>query len=123
MKAESQKSKDQRKLRNPLQPVSLIEGVMRFKKNKIVDDLLDFASSKGLSLNDIALRCQKGDYSQDDYEQLMQLIGYSICGFHEISFVSDETALEASKLAKEINPDSGGCRDDGCEIHIGVERK
>lgn len=106
--------------RNPMQPVGLVDGVMRFKRNKIVDDLLTFATPKGFDMNFIV---GSGNYTQDDMEQFAQLIGYSICGFHEIPYVSDETAQNASILAKIVSPKSGGCRDRGCEIHIGVERE
>ena len=76
--------------RNPMQPVGLVDGVMRFKRNKIVDDLLAFATPKGFDMNFIV---GSRNYTQDDMEQFAQLIGYSICGFHEIPYVSDETAL------------------------------
>lgn len=123
MKTEASKSQKQSQSRNPLQPVELVDGVMRFKRNKIVDRLVDIAQRHGYSLNEIVTDYYEGVYSQDDMEQLAQLIGYSICGFHEISYVSDETAQLASIVAKTISPDSGGCRDGGCEIHIGVERE
>jgi hypothetical protein len=106
--------------RNPLQPMELVNGVMRFKRNKIVDDLLDFATPNGFDMNRIVGR---GDYSQTDLEQFAQLIGYSLCGFHELPYVSDETATEASIVAKTIVPETGGCRDNGCDIHIGVDRE
>lgn len=107
-------------MRNPLQPLHLKNGVMRFKDNAIVSDLLDFATPKGFDMNHIV---GSGKYSQDDLEQFAQLIGYSLCGFHELYYVSDETAVIASVVARCINPESGGCRDNDCEIHIGVDRE
>lgn len=103
-----------------MQSLHLKNGVMRFKDNAIVSDMLDFATPKGFDMNHIV---GSGKYSQDDMEQFAQLIGYSICGFHEIPYVSDETAQNASILANIVSPKSGGCRDRGCEIHIGVERE
>ncbi len=114
------KAQKQQEPRNPMQPVQLVNNVMRFKRNAIVDDLLDFATPKGFDMNHIV---GSGKYSQDDMEQFAQLIGFSIDGFHEISYVSDETAKLASIVAKTISPKSGGCRDEGCEIHTGVERE
>lgn len=102
--------------RNPMQPfVRDKHGTVRFKRNAIVEHLLDHG---GIGLNELA----DGDFSQDDWEQFSQLIGYSLCGFHELSHVSDATAAEASRAAKEQGFEAGGCRDDGCEIHCGVER-
>lgn len=107
------------KVRNPLQPIIVDDTRAKFKDNEIVRDLLDFASERGMDLNTIAM----GDYSQDDQEQFAQLIGYSLTGFHELSYVSDKTALKASKLARKINENYGGCRDTDCPYHTGVERE
>lgn len=94
------------------------DGIVRFQKNEIVRFLLD---KGGLDLNDLAIR----DWSQSDEEQFAQLIGYSLCGFHELSYVSDETALAASDAARQQLAIKGdvGCRDSGCEIHCGVEKE
>jgi hypothetical protein len=51
------------------------------------------------------------------------LIGYSITGYHELSYVSDASAKAASEAARKINPEAGGCRDGGCGIHCGVEEE
>jgi len=59
-------------------------------------------------------------FSQEDREQFVQLMGYSIAGYHELSYVSDESAARASALARAIDPGArGGCRDAGCPIHGG----
>lgn len=86
-----------------MQPVVEKDKVIRFKENKIVRDLLDFASSRGMSLNQIAI----GEYSQEDREQFVQLIGYSVCGFHELDYVSDLTADMASVRAKKDKSERG----------------
>jgi hypothetical protein len=90
------------------------DGVVRFKANAIVLYLRD-----KINLNDLT----QMDFSQDDWEQFMQLIGYSLVGFHELNMVSDETALAASLEAKKINGDFKGCRNHECPIHCGVERE
>jgi len=113
---------DTKKLpKNPMQPFVLTEsGVVRFKENAIVSALLDAASEgRKMDLNDIAVM----EFSQDDRVQFAQLHGYSLGGFHELSDVPDEVALKASKVARETLgiPDCGGCRDNGCDIHCGVE--
>jgi len=53
-------------------------------------------------------------FPQEDREQFAQLMGYSICGYHELSYVSDDSAAEASLAAKKVMPEAGGCRDKGC---------
>ena len=110
------------KNRNPLQPIERDEhGTIRFKKNQIVSDLSDAGSLRGFDMNYIVGR---NKYSQTDLEQFAQLIGYSISGFHELPYVSDETALEASAVAKiAVDYDAAGCRDRGCSIYSGVEKE
>jgi hypothetical protein len=104
-------------VKHPIQPLVIDEhGTLRFQKNQIVRQLLDYCSERGLSLNELA----QMPFSQADRTQLAQLIGYSLCGFHELSYVSDEDALAASVEAKKLNPEYGGCRDSGCEWHCGV---
>jgi len=94
------------------------DGIVRFKQNKIVRDLLDRASMHGLGLNEIG----GPGYTQEDREQLAQLIGYSISGYHELSYVSDESAAEADAAAFALTGLHPGCRANGCEIHKGVPR-
>jgi hypothetical protein len=96
-----------------MQPLVKVDKVIRFKANKIVRALLDFASARGMSLNEIAGM----EFSQDDRCQLAQLIGYSISGYHELSYVSNARAKAASDEAKKIDPNAGGCRDEGCPFH------
>ncbi len=95
-------------------------GVIRFKENAVVRALLDGSNRRGFGLNELY---RYGNFSQEDWEQFNQLIGYSLCGYHELSIVSDESALEASKEARKIWPEVGGCRDDGCEFHCGVAKE
>lgn len=97
----------------PMQPVAKDDhGVVRFRANAIVRHLLDHG---GIDLNQIA----RLDFSQEDREQLAQLIGYSISGYHELSYVSDESCAEASVRSEQVVPGSGGCRDAGCAVHGG----
>ena len=107
------------KVRHPMQPLEKDKGgTIRFKTNKIVNYLLD--QKGGIDLNYLAARSDKFD--QTDWEQFYQLIGYSIDGFHELSFVSDATAMEATRKAQWTYGEERGCRAQKCEIHIGVER-
>lgn len=77
--------------KHPLQPLVKDEqGTVRFKRNKIVRFLLDAGP---YDLNKLA--CM--DWSQEDWEQLAQLIGYSLSGFGELSYVTDKTYNQAAE--------------------------
>jgi hypothetical protein len=93
-------------------------GEARFKQNDIVRKLLDNSQRLGFGLNELAGH----EFSQADWEQFYQLIGYSVSGYHELSQVSDESAKDASFRAHALDLE-GGCRDIGCEIHCGVAKE
>jgi hypothetical protein len=77
-------------------------GVVRFKPNKIVDFLLEWCRTKGgIYMNELAIM----PFEQEDREQFVQLIGYSLSGFGELSYVRDETYEKASKMAEEMKSD------------------
>lgn len=82
---------------HPMQPVVTDEhGVKRFKENKIVRFLLDAGR---IDLNAIA----RMPFDREDREHFAQLIGYSLAGFMELDYVSDEAcdaAIEASESSK-----------------------
>lgn len=82
--------------KHPLQPLELDkENVLRFKRNKIVEYLLD---NGGIDLNRLAVI----DFSQEDREQFAQLIGYSLAGFGSLAYVSDG-AYETARIMYEEN--------------------
>ncbi len=85
-------SKDQRdNLPHPTQPIALDEkGVERFKKNQIVRDLLNLAPVHGLDMNRMACSA----YTNEDRVQFVQLIGYSLCGFGELSSYVSKRAYD-----------------------------
>ena len=66
----------------------------RFVSNKIVLHLLDIAASHGCDMNTIATM----DFSDDDRMQFAQLIGYSVGGYGELSYVTDESYEEAETI-------------------------
>ncbi len=81
-------------MRHPIQPlVTDKHGVIRFKENTIVSYLL---ANGGIDLNHLARR----DFPQEDREQFAQRIGYSLSGFSDLSYVSDETYDTAVKSAE-----------------------
>ena len=65
-------------MNHPMQPIEkYTDGVLRFKRNAIIC----YLKSNGLiDLNAIALI----DFSNEDRQQLMQLLGYSIDGYADL---------------------------------------
>lgn len=85
--------------KHPIQPLGLDpNGVLRFKENKIVSFLLK------TSVNDLNKLIMM-NFSQEDWEQFNQLIGYSLSGFGDLSCVRDEVyeTAEAMYEDKENN--------------------
>lgn len=103
-----------KKAKHPIQPVVLDDrGHARFKPNAIARMLLDAGP---FDLNKIALM----NFPREDQEQLAQLIGYSVSGFSELEYVSDEVfdaaqaqvdALidPASKSREDLKPGAREC--------------
>jgi hypothetical protein len=69
----------------PVQPIIIDkEGVKRFKANRIVRFLLDAGP---FDLGQLGYM----PFDNEEWEQFAQLIGYSISGFQELPYISDET--------------------------------
>lgn len=84
----------------PMQPLEIDDhGTLRFRQNEIVRKLLDHGTGTGCGLNEMAL----DEYSAEDRMQLAQLIGYSLSGYGELSYVTDESYDRA--IAAAPNPD------------------
>ena len=82
----------------PIQPLYKDKaGTVRFRANKIVQFLLDAGP---FDLNQLAVM----PFNKADREQFAQLIGYSLSGFGELSYVSDETYKRAEREARKVNP-------------------
>jgi len=71
------------------------ENVLRFTENKIVKFLLDVGP---YDLNKLAII----PFSDEDRSQFAQLIGYSLSGFSELSYVSDEKWEQAEEENRRI---------------------
>ena len=85
----------------PAQPIGPdARGVMRFRENKIVTFLLNTGPN---DMNSIAV----ADFSPEDREHFAQLIGYSLSGFGELSYTSDQTYEAAAKMADAQKPAPG----------------
>jgi hypothetical protein len=82
-------------MKHPIQPLERHDdGAIRFKKNAIVEQLL-FTSK--FSLTDIS----RMPFSNDDYQQLMQLIGYTVSGYSELR-CSEERWSEVEAAYEEF---------------------
>lgn len=78
--------------RHPIQPLVEDEhGVVRFKANAIVRYLLDCGPADMNTLASLP-------FSREDREQFAQLIGYSLCGFAELDYASEETCSAAGLM-------------------------
>lgn len=88
------------KQKHPMQPVYLSEsGVARFKANAIVRFMLDQGEIGGkFDLNTIA----RMDFSDEDHVQLAQLIGYSVSGFGDLSYVPKKVIREADAEVQKL---------------------
>lgn len=93
-------------MKHPMQPICLDEsvgnesGVIRFQSNKIIRYLCDTGK---IDLNALALI----PFDDDDRMQLAQLLGYSISGFSDLDYASDEVVDEADRLAETISQSEG----------------
>lgn len=72
--------------RIPYQPVVIDhEGTVRFFRNRIVEMLLDEGP---FDMNEIARLAEvEGRFTDEERAQFAQLIGYSIDGYRELSYV------------------------------------
>ena len=94
------------KNKHPNQPIIIAkDGCIRFKQNHIVDKLLTLCTEKlNYSLNDIHCEFlwQKNPEYIDDYKQLMQLIGYSVSGYGELTMIPIREINRADRVAGKI---------------------
>lgn len=88
--------KKRRVSEHPMQPlVRDRNGTIRFKSNKIIEWIID---ANRTSMNELAVM----PFSDEDRTQFAQLIGYSVSGFGELSYVPKAVADAADKLAESF---------------------
>jgi len=84
-------------MKHPMQPIGLDDGdVPRFKANAIVKWLFD---TDKINLNEIVY---KEGFSPEDLAQFWQLLGYSVSGYGDLSFIPQEITDEADRIAAEL---------------------
>ena len=81
--------------KHPMQPIEWVDGVIGFRKNKIISDMFDAGL---IDLNKIA----RLSYSDEDRMQLAQLLGYSISGFGELPYARKDVVEEADRIANQL---------------------
>lgn len=101
--------------RHPIQPlITDAQGVLRFKANAIVQHLLD---NGGIDMNRLAGL----PFSEEDRQQFAQLIGYSLSGYGELSYVTGE-AYGAADSMHTLGMDERDARIDILETMVEAAR-
>ena len=90
--------------KHPIQPLEKdCHGTLRFKGNAIVQYLKD---NGGIDMNKLACL----PFPNEDRQQFAQLIGYSLGGYSELSYVDDDAYGAAVEKSKK------NCSDDAARI-------
>jgi hypothetical protein len=93
----------------PEQPTEMVNGILRYKVNKVVRHLLDIAQrAHVLDLNKIWLMYAEGEFTRADMKQFYQLIGYSVSGYGDVFCDDDEEEkgvepLQIDALVDRVN--------------------
>lgn len=74
-------------------------GTARFRKNTIVAWLVE---NGHVSLNSIIENSPKGGWPQEDIEEFWQMLGYSVSGYGDLSFIRPETVEAADKIVENL---------------------
>ena len=88
----------------PMQPiVKAKDGVIRFQENRIVSAFYEAASAgKHLDLNGVAIMAAHGEFTEAEQMQFAQLIGYSVSGFGDLSYVDRGVLRRADRKASTL---------------------
>lgn len=78
-----------------MQNIEICDGVARFRINEIVKFLLD---NGPYDMNAIA----RLPFSKEDRMQFAQLIGYSVCGFGDLSYSDPDVVAAADAQAESL---------------------
>lgn len=83
-------------MKHPMQPVYRDHhGVIRFKPNKIIKHLQRLGI---IDLNSLA----RYNFPEEDWNQLAQLIGYSVSGFGDLDYADPAIVADADRLAEML---------------------
>ncbi len=88
-------------MNHPMQPIYLAsDSVIRFRHNPLVTCIQRFAASKGFGLDELKKHLPSA--TDDDWQQLAQLLGYSVSGFGDLSYANPDTVQKADAIAVEL---------------------
>lgn len=86
-----------------MQPIEKINDVVRFRANTLVRHLLDEASAgRKCGMNELYSQVKA---SKEEKQQFAQLIGYSVSGYGDLSYVTDEAYAAAALKAENPEKD------------------
>lgn len=89
--------------KHPIQPIVMArDKVVRFHENRIVSWMLKMLELRGVNLNAIAATFDRTGKDRDDYQQLMQLIGYSVSGYGDLSCADRRVLSIADDVASRL---------------------
>ena len=78
-----------------MRPLVDVNGVIRFKQNAVIGWLF---KQGHLNLNRIPV----DELPLEDVEEFWQMLGYSVSGYSELSFIRPETVAEVDEAAEVI---------------------
>ena len=85
-----------------MQPVMIDQdGIVRFKQNRIVRQLIDKGSRAGFGIGEIKAGVAAGTFDADEHMQLIQLAGINVDSYCSCSFVSKQSAGQATAAAAQ----------------------
>jgi hypothetical protein len=84
----------------PMQPMEYVEGIIRFRRNRLVEYLLKAGK---LNMNDLAIFAHVAGISNAEQMQFAQLIGYSVDGASNLSYFDQETVSEMDTKAANLS--------------------
>lgn len=82
-----------------MQPIVMEGEVARFQANRLVTAMYELGSFK---MNEAWAMVNSGEATRAEYEQLAQLIGYSVSGFGDISLARKRVKEEARKKVQRL---------------------
>jgi uncharacterized protein (UPF0297 family) len=98
----------------PHQPLEVVRDVVRFKENPVVRFLYEqlgaHLDERGeiRAKNEMFAMIHTGAATKEDMAQFAQLIGYSVSGWGDLSYVSRKQAEKADKRAEKLRLDRDG---------------
>jgi hypothetical protein len=96
-------------VKHPVQSVVVDpHGTYRFKQNPVVRKFMEMAQQgRKYDMNDAAMDYGNGYFARNDMVQFAQLIGYSVAGWSDLSYVSDKDYEAAQRKVEKMKKRNG----------------